>query len=66
MRYRVKYTLRQWRKLRDITIKGLAEAVGVDYTTIWRWEKGDMPNAKYIPLLEKALDIKWSDDVLLP
>jgi len=66
MRYRTKYTLKQWRRLRGITLHGLANMVGVNYTTIWRWEQGDLPNAKYIPSLEKALDIKWSDDVLLP
>ena len=66
MRYRVKYTLKQWRRLRGLSQQALADAVGVNYTTIWRWEAGDMPNAKYIPLLEKALDIKWSDDVLMP
>lgn len=66
MRYRVKYTLKQWRRLRGLSQQALADTVGVNYTTIWRWETGDMPNAKYIPLLEKALDIKWSDDVLMP
>lgn len=67
MRYRVRYTLKQWRRLRGITLQGLADTVGVDYTTVWRWENGVVqPNAKYIPLLEKALNIKWSDDLLMP
>lgn len=65
MRYRTKYTLRQWRRLRNISMMDLADRLGVNYTTIWRWENGQMPNAKYIPLLEKELDIKWSDDVLM-
>lgn len=65
MRYRTRYTLRQWRKLRDLSLREMADAVGVNPTTIWRWESGDMPNAKYIPEIEKALDIKWSDDVLV-
>lgn len=65
MRYRTRYTLRQWRKLRDLTLMDMAKAVGVNPTTIWRWESGDMPNAKYIPRIEKALNIKWSDDVLV-
>lgn len=66
MRYRVRYTLKQWRRLRNLSQQELANAIGVNYTTIWRWENGDMPNAKYIPLIESVLDIKWSDDVLMP
>ena len=66
MRYRVRYTLKQWRRLRNITLQELANVIGVDYTTVWRWENGKLPNAKYIPLIESALDIKWSDDVLMP
>lgn len=67
MRYRVKHTLRQWRQLAGLTQDNLAEAVGVHRTTIVRWEQGKtQPTAEDIAKIEKALAVKWSDDVILP
>ena len=67
MRYRVKHTLRQWRQLAELTQEELAEAVGRDRTTIVRWEQGKtQPTAEDIAKIEKALAVKWSDDVILP
>ena len=66
MRYRTRYTLKQWRRHRELSQTKLAKAVGVSRSTIARWEDekcDDMPNAKCIPKLEQALDIRWSDDV---
>lgn len=67
MRYRVRHTLKQWRQLAGLTQAQLAEAVGKERTTVYRWEKGDThPKANDIMKLEQVLNIKWSDDVLMP
>lgn len=67
MRYRVRYTLKQWRQLAGLTQVELAKAVGKDQTTIVRWEKGEtQPKADDIAKIEQVLKIKWSDDVRMP
>lgn len=67
MRYRTRHTLRQWRQLAGLTQEQFAEAIGVHRTTIVRWEQGKThPTAEDIPKIEKALSVKWSDDVILP
>lgn len=67
MRYRVRYTLKQWRQLTGLTQVELAKAVGKDQTTIVRWEKGEtQPKADDIAKIEQVLKIKWSDDVRMP
>ena len=67
MRYRVRYTLKQWRQLTGLTQVELAKAVGKDPTTIVRWEKGEtQTKADDIAKIEKVLKIKWSDDVTMP
>lgn len=67
MRYRVRYTLKQWRQLTGLTQVELAKAVGKDPTTIVRWEKGEtQPKADDIAKIEQVLKIKWSDDVTMP
>lgn len=67
MRYRVRYTLKQWRQLTGFTQVELAKAVGKDQTTIVRWEKGEtQPKADDIAKIEQVLKIKWSDDVRMP
>ncbi len=67
MRYRVRHTLRQWRRLADMTQTELGKAIDRDQTTIVRWEKGEtQPKADDIAKLEQVLNIKWSDDILMP
>lgn len=67
MRYRVRYTLKQWRQLTGLTQVELAKAVGKDPTTIVRWEKGEtQPKADDIAKIEQVLKIKWSDDISMP
>jgi transcriptional regulator with XRE-family HTH domain len=61
----MKGTLRQWRKFRDLTIKEASKRIGVSEVTIISWEHGSNPSSKYISAIEKAYDIKWSDDVLM-
>lgn len=64
MRYRVKYTLKQWRLLRGKTQRQIGDALGVSDVTIHNWETGKLePKASYIAKLEEVLDIKWSDDI---
>jgi transcriptional regulator with XRE-family HTH domain len=64
MRYRVRHTLRQWRQLTGLTQTELAEACNTNKDTVSRWERGkQQPRADEILLIEKALSIKWSDDI---
>lgn len=67
MRYRVRYTLKQWRILAGMTQEDFAKAVGRHRTAIVRWENGKtQPKADDIAKIEKVLRIKWSDDILMP
>lgn len=67
MRYRTKYTLRQWRKVNDMTLKEASDLIGVSEQTVIAWEQGrSEPRAGNIRAIEKAYNIKWSDDVLMP
>ena len=67
MRYRVRYTLRQWRMLAGLTQEEFADKVGRERTTIVRWESGKtQPKADDIAKIEQVLKIKWSDDVIMP
>ena len=67
MRYRVKYTLRQWRMLAGLTQEEFADKVGRERTTIVRWESGKtQPKADDIAKIEQVLKIKWSDDIIVP
>lgn len=63
----MKYTLKQWRMLRGMTRKELAEAIGKSETTIWHWEKGHSERRpSEVEALRKALDLKKSDVIILP
>jgi transcriptional regulator with XRE-family HTH domain len=35
--------LKRYRDSEKTSVEALAEAIGVDRTTIWRWEKGRVP-----------------------
>lgn len=59
-----KFTLKQWRKIRERTLTEMGEAIGVHFTTIARWENNPkMIPLKYIEPIEQYLNIKWKDDV---
>lgn len=61
-----RFTLQQWRKIAGLSQEKLAEACDRDTSTIWRWENGrGKPNASDIAKIEKALNINWSNDVLV-
>ena len=67
VRYRTRYTLKQWRAVRGLTLKQVADAVGKSYGIVWNWENGKSePRASDIAKLEQVLNIKWSDDVVMP
>ena len=67
MRYRVRYTLKQWRMLQGFSQVAFAKKVKRDRATINRWEKGEtQPSADDIAKIEQVLKIKWSDDIRMP
>ena len=35
--------LTTYRKAKSLTVEALADLLGVDRTTVWRWEKGRIP-----------------------
>lgn len=62
----MRYTLKQWRKLRDLSRKSLAELVGKTETTIWSWEVGKTePKASDLENLRNALELSDNDIILL-
>jgi transcriptional regulator with XRE-family HTH domain len=48
--------VRAYRALRGLSQMGLAEMLGVDSSTVWRWEAGYNPAPALLPRLEKLLD----------
>lgn len=62
-----KLTLKAWRANAGMSQEELGKAIGKNKDTIGRWEKGETePVASDIAAIEKALNINWSSDVLLP
>ena len=50
--------LRSLREAQGLSVRALAELVGVSKVTVWKWEKGDsLPRARLIMPLAKALDV---------
>lgn len=50
-----------------MTLKEASERIGVTEQSIIAWEQGrSEPRASTIRAIEKAYNIKWSDDVLMP
>lgn len=48
--------LYQYRKANNVTAETLASMLGVDRTTLWRWEKGRVPVDR-LSDIEKATNI---------
>ena len=49
--------IREFRKARDMTMRNLAEQMGVSVATVSRWESGeDYPAAARLPKLADVLD----------
>ena len=54
--------LREWRAKRDLSLRQLAEAAGVNFVTLYRIESGKMsPTVAMLEKLAKALDISVRD-----
>ncbi len=50
--------LRSLREAQGLTVRALAERVGVSKVTIWKWEKGESePRARLLAPLARALDV---------
>lgn len=50
--------LRSLRETRGLSVRALADSVGVSKVTIWKWERGDNePRARMATALAQALDI---------
>lgn len=63
----MKLTLSEWRRLRGMSRKALAEAVGKSEVTIWHWEKGDSERRpSEVAALRKALNLEEQDVLILP
>lgn len=50
--------LRSLREAQGLSIRALADLIGVSSVTVWKWEKGGTrPRARLIPPLARALDV---------
>lgn len=62
-----KHSLREWRRLKEMSQDDLAAAVGVSRTTIFNWE--DHPEKMTVDKVERvarALDLSINDIIFLP
>lgn len=63
----MKLTLIEWRRLRGMSRKALAEAIGKSELTIYNWEQGKSERRpSEIKALREALNLKANDVILLP
>ena len=63
----MQYTLKQWRRLRNMTQEQLAEAVDRAPITILNWENGKSePKYKDVLKLRLALRLEPTDVILMP
>ena len=61
-----KGTLKQWRMFKGLSKEALAERIGRSARTIGNWEDGTtQPDAGDILKLEKELNIKWADVLIV-
>lgn len=50
--------LRSLREAQGLSVRALANLIGVSKVTVWKWEKGDSkPRARMLAPLAKALDV---------
>ena len=58
--------LKEWRRLKDFTLKQLGEKIGVTNQTVSNWESGKSePKVSDIPKIRKALALKDDDFIRL-
>lgn len=61
----MKYTLKQWRVLRGMTQKDLAEYLGVTESAVSQWENGtSAPRLKHLQAIAKIFGIEIGDIIL--
>ncbi|MEM9670087.1 MAG: helix-turn-helix transcriptional regulator [Pseudomonadota bacterium] len=53
--------LKRWRVLNAIKQDALAEHFGVSQVTISRWERGAVPDQKYIPAIQRLIEARPSN-----
>jgi len=46
--------IRSYREKRNITVADLAKSIGVERSTVWRWDQGRAPDPKVWPAIIKA------------
>lgn len=62
----MKITLRAARVNRGLTQKEMASLIGVNHTTILKWEKGETyPDVINIRKIEEVLGVKYDDIIFL-
>jgi len=49
--------IRSYREKRNITVADLAKSIGVERSTVWRWDQGRAPDPKVWPAIIKATTI---------
>lgn len=63
----MKLTLLEWRRLRGLSRKKLAEMIGKSEVTIYNWEKGlSERRPSEVEALRKALSLKKDDVIIMP
>lgn len=63
----MKYTLKEWRRLRGITQSDLAKRIGSSKLTIISWEKGRTePKWSELIRLSKELNTGGIDNIVMP
>lgn len=58
--------LRTWRALQRLTLKQLAEALGVHWITVQRWETGTLRVPPYLHLALRELERQIDADTQTP
>ncbi|WP_317405277.1 helix-turn-helix transcriptional regulator [Megamonas funiformis] len=62
----MKITIKAARVNKNLSQKEAASLIGVSKDTIGAWDRGkSMPNAKYIPAIEKVYGVSYKDLIFL-
>lgn len=55
-------SLKAWLAIRELKDKDFADEIGVSAQTISAWKSGrHKPSGEYVPKIEMALDVRFSD-----
>ncbi|MFR8652733.1 helix-turn-helix transcriptional regulator [Megamonas funiformis] len=62
----MKITIKAARVNKNLSQKEAAKLIGVSKDTVGAWDRGkSMPNAKYIPAIEKVYGVSYKDLIFL-